>query len=41
MNQDLIVRPIAKDGSYYTFEVRNSSGVALANFILCEFKKAI
>ncbi|WP_316544044.1 hypothetical protein, partial [Klebsiella michiganensis] len=25
MNQDLIVRPIAKDGSYYTFEVRNSS----------------
>lgn len=41
MNQDLIVRPIAKDASYYTFEVRNSSGVALANFILCEFKKAI
>ncbi len=41
MNQDLIVRPIAKDGSYYMFEVRNSSGVALANFILCEFKKAI
>ena len=41
MNQDLIVRPIAKDGSYYIFEVRNSSGVALANFILCEFKKAI
>ncbi len=41
MNQDLIVRPIAKDVSYYTFEVRNSSGVALANFILCEFKKAI
>ncbi|HFK1645636.1 hypothetical protein U4P60_02640 [Klebsiella pneumoniae] len=41
MNQDLIVRPIAKEVSYYTFEVRNSSGVALANFILCEFKKAI
>ncbi|WP_374041217.1 hypothetical protein [Klebsiella pneumoniae] len=41
MNQDLVVRPIAKDVSYYTFEVRNSSGVALANFILCEFKKAI
>ncbi|MDR8427957.1 phage tail fiber protein [Klebsiella pneumoniae] len=41
MNQDLIVRPIAKELSYYTFEVRNSSGVALANFILCEFKKAI
>ena len=41
MNQDLIVRPIAKKVSYYTFEVRNSSGVALANFILCEFKKAI
>ncbi|HBT4424791.1 TPA: hypothetical protein MBV60_004994, partial [Klebsiella pneumoniae] len=41
MNQDLIVRPIAKDGSYYTFEVRNSSGPVMANFILCEFKKAI
>ena len=41
MNQDLIVRPIEKKVSYYTFEVRNSSGVALANFILCEFKKAI
>ncbi|HBM3074544.1 TPA: hypothetical protein LVL86_006350, partial [Klebsiella michiganensis] len=41
MNQDLVVRPIAKDVSYYTFEVRNSSGVVLANFILCEFKKAI
>ncbi|MFQ0887169.1 hypothetical protein, partial [Escherichia coli] len=41
MNQDLIVRPIAKDVNYFTFEVRNSSGPVMANFILCEFKKAV
>lgn len=41
MNQDLIVRPITKDVNYFTFEVRNSSGPVMANFILCEFKKAI
>lgn len=41
MNQDLVVRPIAKDVNYFTFEVRNSSGPVMANFILCEFKKAV
>ena len=41
MNQDLIVRPITKDVNYFTFEVRNSSGPVMANFIICEFKKAI
>ncbi len=41
MNQDIIVRPIAKDVNYFIFEVRNSSGPVMANFILCEFKKAV
>lgn len=41
MNQDLVVRPIAKDVNYFTFEVRDSSGPVMANFILCEFKKAV
>lgn len=41
MNQDLVVRPIEKNVNYFTFEVRNSSGPVMANFILCEFKKAV
>lgn len=42
VNSSINIVTIAKDVSYYTFEVRNQSNVAvMANYILCEFKKAL